>query len=193
VALAQKNIKRMLAYSSIAHAGFLMLGLVAGGRDGMASIMLYLLIYTFMTIGIFAVIIQLNKGVTLGEPIEDFSGLAKTHPGLAFMSLIFLFSLAGIPPTGGFFAKFYVLTALVDKGHVILAVIAVLLSAVAAWFYIRIIMLMYVQPPAQHAEIQLSHPIQAVLLIATIGTLLTGVLPAWFLGFVTDSIPLGLG
>jgi len=197
VALAQKNIKRMLAYSSIAHAGFLMLGLVAGGRDGMASIMLYLLIYTFMTIGIFAVIILLNKGVSLGEPIEDFSGLAKTHPGLAFMSLIFLFSLAGIPPTGGFFAKFYVLTALVDTGHVILAVIAVLLSAVAAWFYIRIIMLMYVQPPApvltQAAEIQLTPSIRIVLLIATIGTLLTGVLPAWFLGFVADSIPLALG
>ena len=195
VALVQKNIKRMLAYSSIAHAGFLMLGLVAGGRDGMASIMLYLLVYTFMTIGIFAVIILLNKGVRLGEPIEDFSGLAKTHPGLAFMSLIFLFSLAGIPPTGGFFAKFYVLTALVDKGHVVLAVVAVLLSAVSAWFYIRIIMLMYVQPPAptQAAEIQLTPSIRIVLLIATVGTLLTGLLPAGFLGFVANSIPLGLG
>ena len=195
VALVQKNIKRMLAYSSIAHAGFLMLGLVAGGRDGMASIMLYLLVYTFMTIGIFAVIILLNKGVRLGEPIEDFSGLAKTHPGLAFMSLIFLFSLAGIPPTGGFFAKFYVLTALVDKGHVMLAVIAVLLSAVSAWFYIRIIMLMYVQPPAprQPAEIQLTPSIRIVLFIATVGTLLTGLLPAGFLGFVANSIPLGLG
>lgn len=163
----------------------------------MASIMLYLLVYTFMTIGIFAVIILLNKGVRLGEPIEDFSGLAKTHPGLAFMSLIFLFSLAGIPPTGGFFAKFYVLTALVDKGHVMLAVIAVLLSAVSAWFYIRIIMLMYVQPPAptptQLAEIQLTPSIRIVLLIATVGTLLTGLLPAGFLGFVANSIPLGLG
>ena len=195
VALVQKNIKRMLAYSSIAHAGFLMLGLVAGGRDGMASIMLYLLVYTFMTIGIFAIIILLNKGVRLGEPIEDFSGLAKTHPGLAFMSLIFLFSLAGIPPTGGFFAKFYVLTALVDKGHVMLAVIAVLLSAVSAWFYIRIIMLMYVQPPAprQPAEIQLTPSIRIVLFIASVGTLLTGLLPAGFLGFVANSIPLGLG
>ena len=117
------------------------------------------------------------------------------------MSLIFLFSLAGIPPTGGFFAKFYVLTALVDKGHVMLAVIAVLLSAVSAWFYIRIIMLMYVQPPAptltltltRPAEIQLTPSIRIVLLIATVGTLLTGLLPAGFLGFVANSIPLGLG
>jgi len=197
VALVQTNIKRMLAYSSIAHAGFLLLGLVAGGEAGIASIMLYLLVYAFMTIGIFAVIILLNKGITAGEPIEDFSGLATNHPALAFMSLLFLFSLAGIPPTGGFFAKFYVLVALVDQGQIMLAVLAVLLSAVAAWFYIRIIMLMYVQPPALQSkvrsEIQLNLPIRTVLLVATIGTLLTGLLPAWFLALVAASMPLGLG
>jgi len=197
VALVQTNIKRMLAYSSIAHAGFLLLGLVAGGEAGIASIMFYLLVYAFMTVGIFAVIILLNKGVAADEPIEDFSGLAKNHPGLALMSLLFLFSLAGIPPTGGFFAKFYVLVALVDQDHVMLAVLAVLLSAVAAWFYIRIIMLMYVQPPAcqskVQAEIQLNLPIRTVLLVATIGTLLTGLLPAWFLALVAGSMPPGLG
>jgi len=197
VALVQTNIKRMLAYSSIAHAGFLLLGLVAGGENGIASIMFYLLVYTFMTVGIFAIIILLSKGATAGEPIEDFSGLAKTHPGLAVMSLLFLFSLAGIPPTGGFFAKFYLLTALVDQGYVVLAVIAVLLSAVAAWFYIRIIMLMYVHPPAQlateQAEVQLNLPIRTVLLIATVGTIVTGLLPAWFLDLVADAMPLALG
>jgi len=155
--------------------------------------MLYLLIYTFMTAGIFAVIILLNKGVAVGEPIEDFSGLAKKHAGLAFMSLLFLFSLAGIPPTGGFFAKFYVLAALVDKGHVVLAVIAVLLSAVAAWFYIRIIMLMYVHQPVAQEEINTTLPIRIVLLVATLGTLLSGLLPAWLLGFATVSLPSGLG
>jgi len=191
VALVQKNIKRMLAYSSIAHAGFLLLGLVAGGKDGMASIMLYLLVYTFMTLGIFAVIILLNKDAAVGEPIEDFSGLAKKHAWLAFMSLIFLFSLAGIPPTGGFFAKFYVLIALIDKGYVILAVIAVLLSAVSAWFYIRIIMLMYVHPAVEKEAIPIDLSIRIVLLIATIGTLMTGLLPAWFLGFAADSLPFG--
>lgn len=193
VALVQKNIKRMLAYSSIAHAGFLILGLVAGGKDGMASIMLYLLVYTFMMVGIFAVIILLNKGSASGEPIEEFSGLARNHAGLAFMSLIFLFSLAGIPPTGGFFAKFYLLTALVDKGHVELAVIAVLLSAVAAWFYLRIIMLMYVHQPITQPQIRITRSLQIVLLIATIGTLLTGLLPAWWLDFAARSLPLGLG
>ena len=188
-ALVQNNIKRMLAYSSIAHAGFLMLGLVAGGTGGITSIMLYLLVYTFMTIGIFAVIIVLNKGASRGESIEDFCGLAQNHPALAFMSLIFLFSLAGIPPTGGFFAKFYVLTALVDKGYVELAVVAVLLSAVAAWFYLRIIMLMYVKQPTEHTAIDLNPSIRTVLLIATIGTLLAGLLPAWLLDFTANSIP----
>lgn len=192
-ALVQSNIKRMLAYSSIAHAGFLLLGLVAGGGEGMASIMLYLLIYVFMNLGLFAIIIILNRGAAFGEPIEDFSGLAKSHPGLAFMALIFLFSLAGIPPTGGFFAKFYVLVALIKAGHVTLAVVAVLLSAVAAWFYIRIIMLMYVKAPAAPMEIQITMPMKLVLLVTFMGTILTGILPAWFLGLARAATTLGLG
>lgn len=190
VALVQKNIKRMLAYSSIAHAGFVMLGIVAGGKEGMASIMLYLLIYTFMTIGIFAIVILLNKGAVFEEPIEDFAGLAKNHAGLALMSLIFLLSLAGIPPTGGFFAKFYILTALVEQGYVVLTVIAVLLTAVAAWFYLRIIMLMYVQQPQNQPKIHVNLSMRMVLLIATLGTLLSGLLPAWFLGFAEISLQL---
>jgi len=193
VALVQKNIKRMLAYSAIAHAGFLLLGLVAGGADGMASIMLYLLVYTFMNLGMFALIVLLNKGAAFGEPIEDFSGLAKRHAGLAFMAMIFLFSLAGIPPTGGFFAKFYVLVALIEAGHVTLAVIAVLLSAVAAWFYIRIIMLMYVKAPIGPLNIQITLPMKLVLGVTFLGTLLTGILPSWFLDFARQSVLVGLG
>lgn len=180
-ALVQTNIKRMLAYSSIAHAGFLMLGIIAGGIDGAASVMLYLVIFTFMNLGMFAIIILLNKGVNFGEPIESFAGLAKTHPILAIAAMIFLFSLAGIPPTGGFFAKFYVLLALIETDQIILAVIAVLLSAVAAWFYLRIIMLMYVHEPADEHDIQLTISMQVVLAVALLGTVLTGLLPAWLL------------
>lgn len=193
VALVQDNIKRMLAYSSISHAGFLLLGLIAGGSDGVASIMLYMLVYTFMNLGIFAIIILLNKGAASGEPIDSFAGLAKNHAGLAFLALIFLFSLAGIPPTGGFFAKFYVLMALIDTGHVLLAVIAVLMSAVAAWFYIRIIMLMYVKEPTGAAEIQITLSMKVVLLVTLIGTLMIGILPAWFLGIAGTSVPVSLG
>lgn len=193
VALVQNNIKRMLAYSSIAHAGFLLLGLIAGGEGGMASIMLYMLIYTFMNLGLFAIIVLLGKGASSGEPIEDFAGLAKSHSALALMAMIFLFSLAGIPPTGGFFAKFYVLVALVDAGYIALAVIAVLLSAVAAWFYIRIIMLMYVQSPHASTELQITPLMKVVLLVTLLGTILTGILPAWFLDLAGASVTLGLG
>lgn len=180
-ALVQTNIKRMLAYSSIAHAGFLLLGIIAGGIEGTASVMLYLVVFTFMNLGMFAIIILLNKGVNYGEPIEAFAGLAKTHPMLAIATMIFLFSLAGIPPTGGFFAKFYVLLALVETGQIILAVIAVLLSAVAAWFYLRIIMLMYVHESIDEPEIQLTISMQIVLAVALLGTALTGIFPTWLL------------
>ncbi|MEW2913302.1 NADH-quinone oxidoreductase subunit N [Leisingera sp. JC11] len=192
-ALVQDNIKRMLAYSAVAHAGFLMLGLIAGGTGGLTSVMLYLLIYTFMTLGLFAVVILLNKGAELGEPISAFAGLARSHAGLAAMALVFLFSLAGIPPTGGFFAKFYVLMALIEAGNAELAVIAVLFSAVAAWFYLRIIMLMYMQEAEEPAKIRISPAMQLVLLIALAGTLLTGVLPAWFLGAAQAAAAAGLG
>lgn len=180
-ALVQTNIKRMLAYSSIAHAGFLLLGLIAGGIDGVASVMLYLVVFTFMNLGMFAIIVLLNKGVSFGEPIESFAGLAKTHPVLAISAMVFLFALAGIPPTGGFFAKFYVLLALVETGQIFLAVVAVLLSAIAAWFYLRIIMLMYVHEPADKHDIQLTISMQVVLAVALLGTVLTGLLPAWLL------------
>ncbi|TIP76522.1 MAG: NADH-quinone oxidoreductase subunit N, partial [Mesorhizobium sp.] len=152
VALVQDNFKRLLAYSSIAHAGFAMFGVVAGGADGIASVMLYLLIYTFMNLGIFGTVIMMRNGDFSGEVIEEYAGFAKSHPGLALLMLLYLFSLAGIPPTAGFFAKFYVLVALIERGFVILAVIAVLLSAVAAYFYIRIVMVIYMREPERAFE-----------------------------------------
>ncbi len=118
VALVQDNIKRLLAYSSIAHAGFALLGVVAGGVNGVASVMLYLLIYVFMNLGIFGIVIMMRNSDFSGEAIEDYSGFAKSHRGLAFLMLLFLFSLAGIPPTAGFFAKFYVLVALIEQGFI---------------------------------------------------------------------------
>lgn len=192
-ALVQTNIKRMLAYSSIAHAGFLMLGLLAGGSGGIASVLLYLLVFTVMNLGLFAVIILLNRGSDLGEPIEAFTGLAKSHPGLALITMIFLLSLAGIPPTGGFFAKFYVLVALVEANHVALAVIAVLFSTVSAWFYLRIIMLMYMSDTDHPAKVQITPSMGLALIVTLIGTVLTGVLPAWFLSVAQAATEGGLG
>jgi len=192
-ALVQTNIKRMLAYSSIAHAGFLMLGLLAGGSDGIASVCLYLMVFTVMNLGVFAVIILLNRGADQGEPIEAFTGLARSHPGLALITMIFLLSLAGIPPTGGFFAKFYVLVALIEANHVVLAVIAVLFSAVSAWFYLRIIMLMYMGETDHPAKVQITSSMGLALIVTLIGTVLTGVLPAWFLSVAQAATEGGLG
>jgi NADH-quinone oxidoreductase subunit N len=188
VALVQDNFKRLLAYSSIAHAGFAIFGVVAGGADGIASVMLYLLIYAFMNLGIFAAVIMMRNGDFSGEVIDDYAGFGKSHPGLALLMLIYLFSLAGIPPTAGFFAKFYVLTALVERGFVVLAVIAVLLSAVAAYFYIRVVMVIYMREPQRVFEPALTPLVRATLAVTALGTIGIGLFPAWFLGLAQQSV-----
>ena len=188
VALVQTNIKRMLAYSSISHAGFALLGIIAGGPEGIASVMLYLLIYSFMNLGIFAVVVMMRSAEIRGDKIDDYTGLATDHPFWALLTLIFLFSLAGIPPTAGFFAKFYILVALVEQGYVALAVVAVLLSAVAAYFYIRIVMLMYMRPPTRRFDLALSPPLRLALLIAGAGTVGIGLAPGWFLDHAQGAV-----
>lgn len=187
-ALVQDNFKRLLAYSSIAHAGFALFGVVAGGTDGIASVMLYLLIYSFMNLGIFGTIIMMRNGNFSGETIDDYAGLSKSHPGLALLMLLYLFSLAGIPPTAGFFAKFYVLVALVEQGFVILAVTAVLLSVVAAYFYIRIAMLIYMREPKRVFSPALSPLLRATLAFTAAGTIGIGLFPAWFLRLAQHSV-----
>jgi len=188
VALVQDNFKRLLAYSSIAHAGFAVFGVVAGGADGIASVMLYLLIYAFMNLGIFSIVIMMRSGDFLGESIEDYAGLSKWHPGLALLMLLYLFSLAGIPPTAGFFAKFYVLVALVERGFVALAVIAVLLSAVAAYFYIRVVMVIYMREPTRAFEPALTPAVRTTLAVTAAGTIGIGLYPAWFLRLAQTSV-----
>jgi NADH-quinone oxidoreductase subunit N len=188
VALVQDNFKRLLAYSSIAHAGFALFGVVAGGADGIASVMLYLLIYAFMNLGIFGTVIMMRNGDFSGEIIEDYAGFAKSHRGLALLMLLYLFSLAGIPPTAGFFAKFYVLVALVERGFVMLAVIAVLLSAVAAYFYIRIVMVIYMREPEGAFDPALTPSVRATLALTAAGTIGIGLFPAWFLRLAQHSV-----
>ena len=188
VALVQDNFKRLLAYSSIAHAGFALFGVAAGGADGIASVMLYLLIYALMNLGIFGIVIMMRAGDFSGEVIEDYAGFAKSHRGLALLMLLYLFSLAGIPPTAGFFAKFYVLVALVERGFVVLAVIAVLLSAVAAYFYIRIVMVIYMREPEGTFDPALTPGVRATLALTAAGTIGIGLFPAWFLGLAQNSV-----
>jgi NADH-quinone oxidoreductase subunit N len=147
VALAQQNFKRMLAYSSIAHVGYMLVGVVAGGALGNGSVLFYMLAYTFTTAGAFGVIVLLERAGQEAVKIDDFGGLAARHPLLALTLSIFLLSLIGIPPTAGFVGKFYLFGAAVKSGYVWLAVIGVLNSAVAAYYYLRLIVYMYMREP----------------------------------------------
>lgn len=155
VALAQTNIKRMLAYSSIAHAGYVLIGVVAAGQtggaagNGIASVMLYLSLYAFMTFGAFAIVAMLRKGGIEGEEIEDFTGLAKRHPLAALLMMLFMVSLAGIPPTAGFIGKFYVFMSAVEAGMTWLAVLALIFAAISAYYYLRVVMVMYMREPGE--------------------------------------------
>lgn len=144
-ALCQKNIKRLIAYSSIANVGYMLLGLVAGGEDGVTSILVYLVIYAIMTLGVFAVILSMKKQDVYTEQIEDLAGISKTHPFMAWSMGILMFSMSGIPPLAGFFGKLFVFQVLIAQGHYVLAVIGVLASVVAAYYYLRIIQVMFFQ------------------------------------------------
>ena len=147
VALAQQNLKRMLAYSSIAHVGYMLVGVVAGGSLGNASVLFYLLVYTFTTAGAFGAILLLERDGREAVQLADYGGLATRHPVLAVALSVFLLSLIGIPPTAGFVGKFYLFGAAVKSGYVWLAVIGVLNSALAAYYYLRLIVFMYMREP----------------------------------------------
>jgi NADH-quinone oxidoreductase subunit N len=142
-AIGQSNIKRLMAYSSIGHIGFALVGLAAGTQDGVRSVLFYMAIYVIMTVGTFGCILLMRRSGRAVEEIDDLAGLARTHPLLAVALAIFMFSLAGIPPLAGFFAKIYVFLAAIEAGLVELAVIGVLASVVGAFYYVRIVKVMY--------------------------------------------------
>ncbi|MCL2473582.1 MAG: NADH-quinone oxidoreductase subunit NuoN [Alphaproteobacteria bacterium] len=166
--LAQSNIKRLLAYSSIANVGYLLIGVIAGGQYGLQAVLLYFGIYIINLLGIFAVLIALNKNDKPTDRIEDFSGLSKTNPYLAFCMMILLFSLAGIPPLAGFFAKYFVFFAAVKSGYTALAVIGVLSSVISAYYYLRIIRIMYFSEPMEGAALRSDFAVNAIAGFAAI-------------------------
>ena len=151
-AIGQRNIKRLMAYSSIGHMGFALLGLAAGTEAGVQGVVLYLLIYLGMNLGVFAVILAMRRGDVMVEQVEDLAGLSKTNPLLAFVMAMLMFSLAGIPPLAGFFAKFYVFLAAIEAKLYWLSVLGVLTSVVGAYYYLRIIKLMYFDEPVGRFE-----------------------------------------
>ncbi|MEK6691686.1 MAG: NADH-quinone oxidoreductase subunit N [Nitrospirota bacterium] len=188
IAISQTNIKRMLAYSSIAHAGYALLGVITGTPEGIASTMNYLMIYAFMNIGAFSIVIMLRKEGFSGVNIEDYKGLAKNHPLTSAMMLIFMFSLTGIPPTAGFIGKFYVFMEAINAGYIIPVIIAVIMSVISAYFYLRIVMYMYMQDPEQEITLTTSPAMGLALIITTAGTLIIGVLPSFLVDFAKRSI-----
>ncbi len=182
VAIAQQNLKRMLAYSSIAHVGYMLVGVVAGGALGNGSVLFYLLVYTFTTGGAFGVLLLLEREGPEAVHVGQLSGLASRHPLLALTLSVFLLSLVGIPPTAGFVGKFYLFGSAVRAGYVWLAVIGVLNSAVAAYYYLRVIVYMYMREPEETAAtLSPSFSGGLALAVALCGVIYLGVLPASFL------------
>jgi NADH-quinone oxidoreductase subunit N len=192
LALSQTNIKRMLAYSSIAHAGYALVGLAAGTADGASSVMLYVLIYALMNMGAFGIVIMLRKAGVRGEEITDYAGLGKTNKMAAFLMLIFMFSLTGIPPTAGFVGKFYIFKAAVQANLVWLAVVGVLFSAISAYFYLRVIMVMYMSEPKAKFELATAPSLALALTVSVLAVIVIGVYPTDVLNYARASIA-GLG
>ena len=182
IAIAQSNLKRMLAYSSVAHVGYMMVGIVAGGAGGAGAVLFYLLAYTFTTIGTFGVITVCERTARVdADEVSDYAGLGRRHPLLAFALTLFLLSLVGIPPLAGFVGKFYLFGAAVRGGYVWLAVIGVLNSAIAAYYYLRVIVYMYMrEPEGDVASWSPSFAGGLALGIALVGIILLGVMPAPF-------------
>jgi NADH-quinone oxidoreductase subunit N len=189
IALVQDNIKRLLAYSSIAHAGYIMVAFVTGDRILSSSILFYLAVYAFMNIGAFTVVILLGRKGEENEDIDSYAGLAVRHPFIALCMSIFLLSLTGIPPLAGFAGKFYVFSAAVKANFYWLAVIGVLNSAVAAYYYLRVLMYMYFREPIKEiGKPDFSAAYVVVILLSIAALLYMGIFPRSFLLLAQQSV-----
>ncbi len=177
IAIAQTNLKRMLAYSTISHVGFLLLGFIAAGPDGYSASMFYVLIYALMSTGAFGMIILLSRKGFEADTLEDFKGLNERSKWYAFMMLLIMFSMAGVPPTVGFFAKLWVLEAVLNADMAWLAVVAVLFSVIGAFYYIRIVKLMYFDKPVDETVISAELDMKVVVSANGVLMLLLGLFP----------------
>jgi NADH-quinone oxidoreductase subunit N len=177
-AINQTNIKRLMAYSSIGHLGYALVGLAAGSEAGVRGVAVYMAIYLVMNLGTFAVILCMRQNDRMVENIDDLRGLSRTHPGMAVAMAIFMFSMTGLPPLAGFFAKFYVFMAAIEAQLYTLAVIGVLTSVVAAFYYLRIVKVMYFDEPAEGFDRPFGRELSLVMGV-------TGVVVLFFFAFPT--------
>jgi NADH-quinone oxidoreductase subunit N len=191
-ALTQSNTKRLLAYSSIAHVGYMLLGLVAGtpdanglNPDGIKGILIYLLVYTFMNLGAFGVITSLRHKKVIGDELDDLNGLYSRAPVEAVLMLVFLLSLAGIPPLAGFYGKYFIFLSLIETGHYTLAALGVLYSVFGLYYYLKIANAMFMrQPEAGEGKLPVSYAMRAALGVTAFATLFIGILPNRFIELV---------
>jgi NADH-quinone oxidoreductase subunit N len=187
-AIAQTNIKRMLAYSTISHMGFLLIGILAGGLNGYASSMFYVVVYVLMNLGAFGMIMLLSRNGFEADNLDDFKGLNQRSPWHAVLMLLLMFSMAGVPPTVGFYAKFAILQAIVEAGHLWLAVIAVVFSLIGAFYYLRIIKLMYFDAPTDEAPIAPRADARVLMSLNGIAVLAFGIFPQPLMTLCASSI-----
>lgn len=178
-AILQSNLKRMLAYSSIAHAGYVLLGVVAGGSAGAAAVLFYLAVYSVMNLGAFGIVSLMGKGSDERVRVQELAGVGFSRPWLGLAMAVFMLGLAGIPPTAGFLGKFYLFRAALAEGHLLLVVVAVLNSVIAVYYYLRPVVVMYMtQPDAEALEVSTALPATLALAALVIATFWLGVLPA---------------
>jgi NADH-quinone oxidoreductase subunit N len=193
LAIQQNNLKRMLAYSSIAHAGYILAALVVGGRDGLGAVLFYSLAYALMNSGAFAILILASARGKERVVFSDYAGYGYVEPVVALAMFVFMLSLAGIPLTAGFTGKFQIFKAAIDQGYVWLAVIGVLNSVVSLYYYLRIVVVMYMQPAAPGSLSQptpASVPLYAAIGVSALGVLALGIFPSWTLEFALRSVSL---
>ncbi len=188
LALVQTDVKRMLAYSSIAHAGYVLVGFVAGGARGVSAALFYLLVYAFMNLGAFGIVTLLTRAGSAGDAIASYSGLGGRRPLLALAMAIFMLALGGIPPTAGFVGKFVLFGAAVDAGQVSLAVIGVLNSALSLYYYLYVLVVMYFRDPERAFDEPSPVGARAAVAITAVLTLWMGILPGWFLDLARRSL-----
>ena len=185
-AIGQKNIKRLMAYSSIGHMGYALAGLAPGTNNGIQSTIIYLIIYLVMNLGAFGCIFMMRRGNTFYENIDDLSGLSKNHPLLALSFLIILFSLAGIPPLAGFFAKFYIFMSVIESEMYTLAIIGLLATVISAFYYLRIIKIIYFDKPKMPFELNYDWGLKISLILSSVLVLIYFIYPAILIDLISS-------
>jgi len=188
-AIFQDDVKRMLAYSGIAHAGYLLIGIVANSHDGVASLIFYLNVYLFMNIGAFAVVFIMEGEGAEGNSISRFKGLAKNHPLIAGAMSLFMLSLAGFPPTAGFFGKLYVFMAAIKQGYILITIMAVIATVISVYFYLRIIVMMYFHEKEGSEHVLVPKGMATIIAVSSIAIILVGFFPSGFMHLALESIP----